>query len=420
MNNELFYVNYPKVLILNCGYDSLGSGITIQNLFRTWPKTKLGNAHTEIIRTEACDTYFQIGSGPANNQAPKAEKGQIVDINAHKNNFIKKLTIGLKKHLELKHIINRKYADDEFIQWIKLNKFDMVYFVLFEARDIPFLLELKKKIDLPIATHIFDNWVEHNRFGYFKFFFAPFLLRDFKKAIGASGICIAISQEMKDYYQKKFKKKFYVFHNPSEDFYERRDRQKTNEFCTITFVGTIGEHNYNIFEKIASAIEDLKGRHIYVKLKFIGYIRKVYIHENIKKIDAISICEPMNNKEIHRELLESDVLLLPLSFDDSQKNYIKYSMPTKTSEYMASGVPILVLAPKGYALTNYALREKWAHVLSDCNVEKISKAIEDLCCDCGLREYYHKRSREIFLSRHKVEYVSESLRKVLASHLEKG
>ena len=185
---------FPKVLILNCTFDSLGSGITIQNLFRTWPKTKLGNAHTEIVKNEVCATYFQIGVGLPSEERKGVEKNQVVDLNSYKNNFVKKLTLGLKKHLELKHIINKKSVDRKFIDWIKLNKFDMVYFVLFEARDIPFLLEFKKKIDLPIATHIFDNWVEHNRFGFFKNIFAPFLLKDFKKAISASDICLAISQ----------------------------------------------------------------------------------------------------------------------------------------------------------------------------------------------------------------------------------
>ncbi len=412
---------YPKVLILNCSFDSLGSGITIQNLFRTWPKEKLGNAHTEIIRTQSCDTYFQIGKGAPSDQSQKNEKTQIVDINARKNNFTKKLTIGLKKHLELKHVINRKCVDQQFSDWIRSNAFDLIYFVLFEARDIPFLLELKKKVNLPIATHIFDNWVEHNRSGYFKNIFAPFLSKDFKKAINDSDICLAISQEMKDYYQGKFEKHFYVFHNPAEDFYEIKERQTTNGFHTITFVGTIGEHNYDIFEKISLALERLrKDRGILVKLKFIGYIRKVYIHEKIKHMGSIVLCDPMNNKEILGELLNSDILLLPLSFDDSQKNYIKYSMPTKTSEYMASGVPILVLAPEDFALTRYARRDNWAHVVTECSVEKLTRAIGDLCCDNELRTYYHQQARQVFLSRHTVEYVSESLRKVFVSQLEKN
>jgi hypothetical protein len=411
---------FPNVLILNCTFDSLGSGITIQNLFRTWPKTKLGNAHAEIIKNEVCSTYFQIGDRASSSHGRKEMiKNQVVDLNSYKNNFVKKLTIGFKKHLELKHIINKKSVDEKFIDWVKSNKFDMVYFVLFEARDIPFLLEFKKKINLPIATHIFDNWVEHNRFGFFRNVFAPFLLKDFKKAINASDICLAISREMKNAYQKKFKKKFYVFHNPSEDFFKRRDQKPKRDYYTITFVGTIGEHNYDIFEKIGLAIETLKSQKILVKLKFIGYIRKAYIHEKIKKISSLRICTPMNNKDIANELVNSDILLLPLSFEASQKDYIKYSMPTKTSEYMASGVPVLVLAPEDYSLTKYALKEKWAQVLTNCNVDELSNTIRNLCCDYKLKKYYQKQSRKIFLSHHKVEYVSEKLRKVFVSHLRK-
>lgn len=411
-------VTYPKVLIVNCTFDSLGSGVTIQNLFRTWPKTKLGNAHTEIVKNNVCSTYFKIGDGASSSQIKETGKNQVIDLNSYKSSFLKKLTIGFKKHLELKYIINKKRIDKEFVDWIKSNEFDMVYFVLFEARDIPFLFELKKHIDLPIATHIYDNWVEHNRFGYFRNIFAPFLLKDFKKAIRVSDICLGISQEMKEVYQKKYRKKFYAFHNPSDDFFKKNVKNNTRDSYIITFIGTIGEHNYDIFEKIGLAIENLKSQKILVKLKFIGYIRKKYIHEKIKKISSIVICKPLNNKEISNELLDSDILLLPLSFEASQRNYIKYSMPTKTSEYMASGVPILVLAPENYSLTQYALKNKWAHVLTNCNVDDLSKAIRRLCCEDELKKYYQKQSREIFLKHHKVEYVSEKLRKVFVFHLD--
>ena len=125
----------------------------------------------------------------------------------------------------------------------------------------------------------------------------------------------------------------------------------------------------------------------------------------------------MDHKDISQELVNSDILLLPLSFEPSQKKYIMYSMPTKTAEYMASGVPILVLAPDDFSLTRYAKRDKWAMVITECHVDRIKDGIKQLCEDRKLQEYYRLQSRKIFLNNHKIEDVSHRLRDTLNDHL---
>ncbi len=50
---------------------------------------------------------------------------------------------------------------------------------------------------------------------------------------------------------------------------------------------------------------------------------------------------------------EYDFLILPISFLSDEALFAKYSMPTKLSDYMASGVPIIMIAPDGIAISNF-------------------------------------------------------------------
>lgn len=60
-------------------------------------------------------------------------------------------------------------------------------------------------------------------------------------------------------------------------------------------------------------------------------------------------------------MTKADLLVIPLDFDEMSIRFARYSMPGKTSEYMASGTPILVYAPERTALSMYAKREKWGY-----------------------------------------------------------
>lgn len=414
---------FPKVLILNVSFTSIGSGITVRNLFYSWPKSKLANANLEIVKdNKVCNSYFKLSTEKNVNLKKMINENndnldQVLDKHAFHKGVFKNLTIGLKNYLEQKYLINRIIIDDKLINWILSNNFDIIYAVPFVARDIPFLINLKRKTNLPLAIHVFDDWIEHNRFGYFKFIFKPLLARDFRKLVKIAELRIAICEQMKIAYEKRYKVDFHFFHNPSSDISSNYspNLDKNKSYFKITFVGTIGEHNIELFLALGKAIDALKEENVKIKIRFVGYIAKPYIVDVLKEINNFEINEPRENEKIKEILVDSDILFLPLSFSKSQKNYIQYSMPSKTSEYMASGTPILVMAPEGYALTNYALKEKWAYVLTEIDINLLALAIKELCCDTVLRSILINRSREVFFSNHNIEKVSSIFRELLTT-----
>ncbi len=79
-------------------------------------------------------------------------------------------------------------------------------------------------------------------------------------------------------------------------------------------------------------------------------------------------------------------LLLPFSFDEQQRTVVSTSLPTKTADYLASGVPVLVHAPPYATITHLASSEGWADVVDEPSIERLATALRRLANDKSLRK----------------------------------
>jgi len=112
-------------------------------------------------------------------------------------------------------------------------------------------------------------------------------------------------------------------------------------------------------------------------------------------------------------LPEYDILFLPLGFDKKSVRFTQLSMPTKTSEYMISGTPILVNAPHQVGLTHYAMHEKWGYLVTSEGIEDLKKAIIELYESRDLREKLGNKAREVAINKHDALVVREQFRFLL-------
>lgn len=115
----------------------------------------------------------------------------------------------------------------------------------------------------------------------------------------------------------------------------------------------------------------------------------------------------VSNERIIDVMVAADALLLPLSFEDNYVRVTRLSMPTKTSEYMISGTPILVYAHPDTALNKYALEYEWGYVVSERSCEAIKNAIMDLYSDKDLRKRLGEKAVSLAQKRHSLHEVSK-------------
>jgi glycosyltransferase involved in cell wall biosynthesis len=97
--------------------------------------------------------------------------------------------------------------------------------------------------------------------------------------------------------------------------------------------------------------------------------------------------------------------------------FVNLSMPTKTVEYMISGVPICVFAPCESALAQYATQNRWAYVITKNHVKIISDSIEKLFKNEELRQKISKTAIEVATVLHSTEIGKNIFYNLLDIHL---
>jgi glycosyltransferase involved in cell wall biosynthesis len=83
-------------------------------------------------------------------------------------------------------------------------------------------------------------------------------------------------------------------------------------------------------------------------------------------------------------------------------------------EYMASGTPILVHAPAGSHVAEYARREDFAELVDQADDDALAAGIRRVVADSAQRTRRARRARELALERHAARPVALRLREILA------
>lgn len=108
----------------------------------------------------------------------------------------------------------------------------------------------------------------------------------------------------------------------------------------------------------------------------------------------------------------ADALLLPLDFTPETIEYIRLSLLTKATEFMISGTPIFVFAPKDVATTEYLLAHDAAVHCGD--PDRLKEALIAFLDDHATRERVAANALRRAREAHLMEVVNERLRGLLA------
>ncbi|MCX6185825.1 MAG: hypothetical protein NTU43_02360, partial [Bacteroidetes bacterium] len=86
----------------------------------------------------------------------------------------------------------------------------------------------------------------------------------------------------------------------------------------------------------------------------------------------------LSQAEMKLVIREYDFLILPISFLSDEVIFAKYSMPTKLSDYMASGVPIIMIAPDGIAISNFFKHNNCGFIIDSIDKDYIEKSLSNI------------------------------------------
>jgi glycosyltransferase involved in cell wall biosynthesis len=221
---------------------------------------------------------------------------------------------------------------------------------------------------------------------------------------------------MCDVFHARWGLSFQPFHNPV-DFHAwqrfARTDWKNKEPFRIRYGGRIGRAIQSSVLDVCKVVSELNNEGIPV-------VFEIYtsspggLHDVASKHKGVTVNNMIPYADLPASLAKTDLLLISYDFDQDSGLFAQYSMPTKATEYMASGTPVLVYAPAKFAATQYAQDEGWGYVVSERNQTMLREAIKRLIGDIGLREHLGRRGMELVKQNHDAERIREAFRKKMA------
>jgi glycosyltransferase involved in cell wall biosynthesis len=433
-------MSFPKVLIIGQSFNKKsGGGVTISNLFMGWPKDRLAVASNvnlySDLDTSVCDTYFQLGYNnklhpfPLNIILPKIQCGLLpVTTNtaaetktpaaakSGKYKIIYQALTTLLHFFGLYNVFYKLKITPEFSAWVKEYNPDIIYTQLASLELVRLVDNLHEHTKKPVAVHIMDDWpLTINKPGIFYTYWQNVIDKEFRKLISKSAVLLSISDAMGDEYKQRYGREFIPFHNPIDIAYWKpttvKDYTIKDKF-TILYAGRIGFGIKSSIADIAAAVNDIA-----VNNKNIVFEIQTADEEELNTMvimnEQVKWMRPIAYSALPAKFSGVDLLLLPQDFDEKAVRFLKYSFPTKVSEYMISGTPILVYGDNRTGLTKYVLKEKWGYTVTQNKKEALVNAIIDLYNNKELRQQLAERAQQMAIEREDALIVRRAFAKVL-------
>ena len=429
---------FPKILIIGQTFNkSSGGGITISNLFKGWPKDRLAVASNVNLYSDldlsVCEQYYQLGYNgklhpfPLNLFLPKIRCGSLIVKNngnrilennenaiTGKYKRIYKLLSALLRFAGIYNVLYKLKITQDFKEWVVSYNPDIIYSQLSTLELIRFVTKLQKQFNKPIALHIMDDWpTSINRPSPLYNYHRHKIDKEFRGLMDRAPILMSICQAMSDEYKERYNKHFVPFHNPIDVDnwlpYSKNQWEIKGVF-NILYTGRIGKANGKAILFMANIIDAMNSEEIKINLDIFTPDYNTKNAASINNLKGVYIKNTVPHDKMPSLLASHDLLFLPLDFDKTGIRFAQFSMPTKASEYMISGTPILVYADNRTALAKYAVRDKWAYVVTENKKKVLTQAINDLFSDLSLRKEIAVRAREIVIRNEDAEIIREKFR----------
>jgi len=435
-------MDYPKVLIIGETFRlNAGGGITMTNLFKDWPGEKVLVITDRIDETNKNTpyTYYQLGDDELKFPFPfrlvqkKIKSGDFrftdAQLNCERANEVSNTAGYIKKRM--RHLAEKilKYSGlISYFYKIRLSdklksrilKFDpdIVYIQPFLLKVMKFGNLLYRELGIKYAVHIMDDSV--------CFINQSIILRErsqimieneYRNLIANATVHLCISESMAAEYESRYGKKFLTFRNPVE-IEKWRPYQKSNlaikgDELKIIYTGRLFSPTYFSILDLCQVVDKFNRRGIKVTLDLFTYDENRAFIDSIKNLNGIHLKSPVKVTDIPPLIQQYEVFYLCLDFDDYAKKYSRFSVSTRTSEGMISGVPILMYGPHSSAMCKFFLASRSAYIVGERSLDMLEAALTEMWQNKDMREELSANAISYVCQHNDAPVVREQFRQAL-------
>jgi len=431
---------YPKVLIFGQPFNNYsGGGITLTNLFKGWPKDRIAVAYMGHglynITTDVCDIYYQLGkeehkwifplnlfqkSFPSGLKSVVTKTGSPLSNNQKRvrNKFVNRFFYPLIRWMGLFHSVSRILISQNFKGWLSEFKPEVLYVQVSSRETLVFSSQLTDFLRLPTVNHVMDDWPSTlNSNCLFRNYWLKKIDSELKQFNDKVDLHFSISEAMSEEYFKRYNKKFIPFHNPVESKvwlpYAKKNYDLKKERTIILYSGRIGLGISDSLMDIASAIDSMKSESVNIELHIQTFTKDTDILSKLRKYNCIVFNPFAAYEELPQIFSDADILLLANDFSLEGLTFLKFSMPTKSSEYMISGTPIFLYAPKETAISKFFIQNDCGCCVTERSPVEIKKALNLLINDKDYRKRISQNAVNMAIDKFDQEKVRKKFQQLL-------
>lgn len=370
---------YPKVLIIGASFDDCtGAGVTLTNLFKDWPSDKLAVADYRVcedgrLLCRPCSATYSFKQSITAYAAPKAEKQ-----GCSKRSLLRQSVSSWYRLLGIGDIRSPMSCNESFLNFFDNFNPDIVFTPLGSIASMHFFRELMQKRQFKPVIHIWDDFLPRLNNRLFPAVWKAYADYLFKNILSrADMLCLSIGDKMTKEYARRYGREFFPFHNPVDiDEWDSVPQTDTRNF-TVSYFGKINANTEESLLDLCKAVDILNQQGYCVGFAMHSGKINPHFSEKVSAFRHSHVCEKIGREGIIHAFKSSSILFYPVSFDSQSIEYQKLSIHTKMTEYIASGVPILLYAPKNIAVSEYLEKYNAAEI---CNqgVNNLVAAIQNM------------------------------------------
>lgn len=255
--------------------------------------------------------------------------------------------------------------------FLEMTKPDIVYTTASSSKVLLFLIYIKKRLNIPVLMHFFDNWREIG---------SVRRKNCLLKLLGwPHERALVISDEMNKYYHKRYHGNYTTLMVGTATHKEKQNRNTaSNGKIKLMYAGGLHLGRVDALTEIERVVLDEFENVQLVIATFAegeGYNKYHTRFDESKTQFLIDV----KHEEMDAHYAEANALIFVESAPEEKLNYLRYSMSTKIPEYLSSGLPIICYAKPNIACYEY-FKNTGSAILAS-TADEITHAIEKICQD---------------------------------------
>ena len=397
---------YPKVLIIyiSCINKKDQHGVSIREWFADWPQDRLAQIYSggEVGIEKFCGYHYKLGQndrkfGNLFLKLKKSSLGQSSYSITLDTKLTKSINFGvwsLYKNKFSEWLINtglwelifRPSLSKEMRKFIADFNPKIIYCQGYNLTFTTLPIMIHKKFNIPICFQTGDDWVSSlYKNSPLSLAIRPIVKKKVKSLLSNSAVRLANGDLMAAVYKERYRMPFesvMMCDNLSRFRNAIPKRVVNDSTISIVFTGNLGRDRWVSLIELCEAAKLLQIQNGF-KIMITAFATSIPAKaiNNLQEKANLQIFPGPTHEDLPSYLKGADILYLPETFEKELANEIRLSISTKAHFYMMSEKPTLVYGSPISGIINYASVEKWACIVQDQDLNKLTLALRMLITD---------------------------------------